>query len=88
MFINPKAVRNNADVMRSIFFDSLILWYEEMNSFYYDELINELSDLCGILPDYWDIFGRKHITSIETKKAVLRSMRVNIDSIDAIKDEN
>lgn len=58
-----------------------------MNSFYYDELINELSDLCGILPDYWDIFGRKHITSIETKKAVLRSMRVNIDSIDAIKDE-
>jgi hypothetical protein len=32
-------------------------------------LINELAELCGIIPGYWDIFGNKHITPIETKKA-------------------
>ena len=43
-------------------------------------LIDELSGLCGIIPEYWDIFGNKHIASLETKKAVLRAMRVDVDS--------
>lgn len=58
-----------------------------MNISYHDELINELSELCGILPEYWDIFGKKHIIPVETKKAVLRAMEVKIDSIEEIKDE-
>lgn len=42
----------------------------------YDNLIGELSELCGILPEYWDIFGKRHITSIETKKAILLAMKL------------
>jgi 4-alpha-glucanotransferase len=52
-----------------------------------DELINKLSDICGIIPEYWDIFGNKHITPIETKKAILKSMKLNIDSDEDIKNE-
>lgn len=52
-----------------------------------DELINELADLYGIVAEYWDIFGNNHITTIETKKAILRSIRLNIDSEESIKNE-
>lgn len=52
-----------------------------------DELINELSELCGIFPEYWDIFGKKHVTSVDTKKAILRSMKLKIDSAEDIKKE-
>jgi len=58
-----------------------------MDSQSYDELINELSELCGILPEYWDIFGKKHITSVETKEAILRAMRLKIDSEEDIIEE-
>ncbi len=46
----------------------------------YEALINELAELCGIIPDYWDIFGNRHITPFETKKKILRAMRINIES--------
>ncbi|MEW6739619.1 MAG: 4-alpha-glucanotransferase [Nitrospirota bacterium] len=52
-----------------------------------DELINELADICGIIPEYWDIFGNKHITPIETKKAILKAMKLDIDSDESIKNE-
>jgi hypothetical protein len=32
-----------------------------------DDLIHELSELCGIVSEYWDILGKKHITPAETK---------------------
>jgi 4-alpha-glucanotransferase len=54
---------------------------------YHDELILELSALCGIVPEYWDIFGKKHETTIETRKAVLKAMGLNIDSADEIIQE-
>jgi 4-alpha-glucanotransferase len=44
------------------------------------ELINELSGLCGILPEYWDIFGKLHTATIETKQAMLRAMKMHIES--------
>ena len=50
----------------------------------YDELINELSELCGIMPEYWDIFGKKQITSVEAKRAILMAMKLRVDSIDEI----
>ncbi|MFH0813629.1 MAG: 4-alpha-glucanotransferase [Pseudomonadota bacterium] len=53
----------------------------------YDELINELSALCGIIPEYWDIFGKKHIIFVETKKAVLRAMKLKIESVENIIEE-
>jgi 4-alpha-glucanotransferase len=46
----------------------------------HDELIHELSSLCGIIPEYWDISGKKHIASMETKKAILKAMKLKIDS--------
>ncbi len=51
-----------------------------------DELINELAELCGIVPEYWDIFGKKHVTSLSTKESILRSMRLKIDSSQEILD--
>ncbi len=52
-----------------------------------DELITELADLCGIVPEYWDIFGNKKIASPETKKAVLRAMNISTDSDEEIRRE-
>jgi 4-alpha-glucanotransferase len=43
-----------------------------------EELISELSVLCGIVPEYWDIFGVRHEAPIETKKAILQSMGLRI----------
>jgi hypothetical protein len=40
----------------------------------YDELLDELSRLCGIVPEYWDIFGSKHMTSSEAKRSILKAM--------------
>lgn len=50
------------------------------------ELIDELAELCGIVSEYWDIFGNKHITSNTTKEAILRSMKLKIDSPEEILD--
>src|SRR4030043_857972 len=50
----------------------------------YDELINELSELCGIMPEYWEIFGKKQITSVEAKRAILMAMELRVNSIDEI----
>lgn len=49
-----------------------------------NELINELSELCGIISEYWDILGKKHVTPVETKKAILRAMKIEIDSEDDV----
>ncbi len=46
----------------------------------FEELINELSDLCGIVPEYWDVFGRRHEAPIETKTAILKSMGLKADT--------
>lgn len=54
---------------------------------YYDELVNELSELCGVVPEYWDIFGKRHVASLDTKKAILRAMRINIDTVEDIAGE-
>ena len=54
-----------------------------------DDLIDELSELCGVIPEYWDILGKKHITSVDTKKAMLRAMKIKIDSEkDVLKEIN
>lgn len=51
------------------------------------EMINELAALCGILPEYWDIFGKLHTTSFDTKRAMLRAMKMHIESDDDIARE-
>ena len=51
------------------------------------EMINELSGLCGILPEYWDIFGKLHVATVEAKLAMLRAMKMHIESDDDIARE-
>ncbi len=53
----------------------------------YEDLIAELSDLCGIMSEYWDIYGKRHQTGLDAKKAVLKAMGLNIGSTDEIARE-
>src|SRR5690242_4002033 len=39
----------------------------------YEQLLDRAAALCGIEPDFWDIWGRHHFTSRETKEAIVRS---------------
>lgn len=50
----------------------------------YDKLIDQLSDLCGIIPEYRDIFGNRHETSIDTKKAILAAMKIDAGSAEGL----
>jgi 4-alpha-glucanotransferase len=43
---------------------------------HYEELLDRAARLWGIDPEFWDIWGRKHITSPATKQAILRAMGV------------
>ncbi|MEJ2695157.1 MAG: 4-alpha-glucanotransferase [Candidatus Sulfobium sp.] len=58
---------------------------EEMKP--YNELVDELAALCGIMPEYYDIFGNKHVTPLETKKAILSAMKLNVDSGEGLAEE-
>ncbi|MBF0557838.1 MAG: 4-alpha-glucanotransferase [Nitrospirae bacterium] len=53
----------------------------------YDELINRLSDTFGIIPEYWDIFGKQHVTSIDTKKAILSALKLDVGTTDSLASE-
>lgn len=53
----------------------------------YEDLIDELSGLCGIVPEYWDVFGIRHVASPETRQAILRAMGMNIDSTEGLSGE-
>ena len=37
----------------------------------YEKLLDELAGLAGIIPEYYDIFGKKHVISKESKVAIL-----------------
>ncbi len=45
-----------------------------MSSTTFEALLDRAAALCGIEPEYWDIFGRHHITTDEGKQAILRAM--------------
>ncbi len=53
----------------------------------YDELLSELSQVCGLVPEYWDVFGTRHIASLETRKSILKAMGLQIDSAGDIENE-
>ena len=42
----------------------------------YDEALDRAAELWGIQPDYWDIWGKHHITPPETKRAILHALGV------------
>ncbi|MGA7239984.1 MAG: 4-alpha-glucanotransferase, partial [Bryobacteraceae bacterium] len=45
-----------------------------MDSQSFEALLDRAAALCGIEPEYWDIFGRHHVTTTEGKQAILRAM--------------
>jgi 4-alpha-glucanotransferase len=45
-----------------------------MSSQSFETLLDRAAAFCGIEPEYWDIFGRRHITTTEGKQAILRAM--------------
>ena len=45
-----------------------------MGSNTFEELLDRAAALCGIEPEYWDIFGRYHATTAAGKQAILRAM--------------
>lgn len=52
-----------------------------------ERFIDELSMLCGIVPEYYDIKGNLHRTSFDTKKAILSSIGIDVRSPDSLKQE-
>jgi 4-alpha-glucanotransferase len=50
----------------------------------YEELLDRAARLWGIDPDYWDIWGRHHVTSTGTRQAILRAMGVDTADADGI----
>lgn len=45
-----------------------------MSSLSFESLLDRAAALCGIEPEYWDIFGKHHVTTAEAKQAILRAM--------------
>jgi len=52
----------------------------------YPQLLDEAARLWRIDPDYWDIWGHKHITSDETKQAILKAMGVRVESAESLRE--
>ena len=50
----------------------------------YEQALNLAAELWGIEPKFFDIWGNLHITSPETKQAILRAMGVGVDTQDEI----
>ena len=53
----------------------------------YDKMIAELSELVGIIPEYYDIFGTKHVISTESRMAILSAMGLHIGTVQEIARE-
>ncbi len=50
-----------------------------------EELIDELSGLCGIIPQYLDAWGNPCTVSLEAKKGVLRAMGYGVESREGVR---
>jgi 4-alpha-glucanotransferase len=53
----------------------------------YDNLIAELSDLVGIIPEYYDVFGKKCVLAKESRVAILSAMGLKVGTADDVRGE-
>ncbi len=53
----------------------------------YQTLLAELSDRVGIIPEYYDIFGKKHVISEQSRLAILSAMGLQAGTPDDIRRE-
>jgi glycogen debranching enzyme GlgX len=51
-----------------------------------DASVEQLANLAGIQPIWWDIDGGRHLVPLDTKRALLRAMRVPADTQDDCRD--
>ena len=51
----------------------------------YAQLLDLAARLWRIDPEYWDIYGHKHVTSDETKRAILKSLGVGGGSAESLR---
>ena len=56
-----------------------------MQSENYAQLLDRAARLWRIDPEYWDIWGRKHVTSDETKRAILKGLGVSADTAESLR---
>ena len=54
------------------------------HSLTYAQALDVAAGLWGIEPQFFDIWGNLHVTSAETKQAILRAMGVAVDTQDQI----
>ena len=52
----------------------------------YHELLKRLGEACGVLPYYWDIEGRQHVTSDETRRSFLEAMGFRCGSAEELSE--
>jgi 4-alpha-glucanotransferase len=57
-----------------------------MQSENYGQLLDFAARLWGIEPEYWDIWGRQHFTSNETKQAIMKGMGVRAESAQSLRE--
>jgi len=43
----------------------------------FQHLLDRTAEVCGIHPEYWDIFGKHHVTSAQAKQEILEAMGVS-----------
>ncbi len=51
---------------------------------HYEKGLAQLSELAGILPEYYDIFGRKHVISKESRAAILSAMDLRVGTVQEV----
>ena len=56
-----------------------------MPSEHYAQLLDLAARLWRVDPEYWDIWGRKHITSDETKRAILQGLGVEAGTAESLR---
>jgi len=53
----------------------------------YDDAVSKAADESGILPDYWDIFHRRHEPSTAVRSKILQSLGWDVHSVESIEVE-
>ncbi|HTQ56926.1 MAG TPA: 4-alpha-glucanotransferase [Bryobacteraceae bacterium] len=57
-----------------------------MHSENYEQLLDLAARLWRVDPEFWDIWGRHHVTSDETKRAILKALGVNAETAASLRE--
>ena len=50
----------------------------------FDSALERAATRCGVETRFWDIFGREHIASLETRKAIIQALGMTPDSAESL----